>query len=332
MKRILITGAGGFLGSHIAKLLSNDNDNKIFNLSRTHHLDLDDLGVETIRCDISKKDQVESVDLSSFDVIFHVAAIAGIWGKQEDFYNVNFIGTKNLVDHAKNSGVKSFIYTSTPSVVFGDSDIEFGDEKLDYPSEYYTDYARTKSLAEKYVKDHSDHEFKSVSLRPHLIWGPGDPHLIPRVIEKARLGKLKMVGEGENLVDIIFVENAARAHVKAWNALEKNPDLSGNAYFIGQERPVKLWEFINTILEKKNIRPVSGYVSFQTAFYIGWLLEILYRIFGIYKPEPPMTRFVALQLAKSHYFSHEKAREEIGYNPEISIEEGLERTFKTSLS
>ena len=292
MNRVYITGAGGFLGGHIVRALKVQSDFEIVNISRNHHESLDELGVNTITCNISNLEQVQSINFHEDDIIFHVAAIAGVWGRKEDFYNVNFLGTKNLVDHAKKSGVKFFIYTSTPSVVFGDEDIIGGNESLDYPEKYYTDYARTKSLAEKYVKENSDEDFRTISLRPHLIWGPGDPHLIPRVLEKARLGKLKMVGDGENLVDIIYVKNAALAHVQAYQALKENKDLSGNSYFIGQEKPVNLWDFINQILAYKNLRPISGHVSFAAAYILGSIFEFIFKLLGIYKPEPPLTRFM----------------------------------------
>lgn len=332
MKKILITGAGGFLGFEIAKLVAQNKDIKVINISRTHHVKLDELGIETIKCDISDKEQVSKIDLDGVEGIFHVAAIAGVWGRSDQFFNVNYLGTKNLVDHALAKNIKYFIYTSTPSVVFGKDDIIAGDESLPYPERYYTDYARTKAMAEKYVRDRSSENFRTISIRPHLIWGNGDPHLIPRVLEKARSGKLKIVGEGENLVDIIYVKNAALAHVQAFDALIDKPELSGNCYFVGQERPVKLWEFINDILRRKNIRPLESSISYNLAYAVGLILEKLFKLVGIYKPEPPMTRFVAMQLAKSHYFSHDKAKDDFGYQPKYTIEQALDLTFSQAPS
>ncbi len=326
MKKILITGAGGFLGFEIAKLLTENKNLKVINISRSHHVKLDEIGVETIKCDISNKEQVSQIDLTDVEGIFHVAAIAGVWGKASDFYNVNFLGTKNLVDRAIESNMKHFIYTSTPSVVFGKDDIIAGDESLDYPEKYYTDYARTKSMAEKYVRSKSSESFRTISIRPHLIWGPGDPHLIPRLKQKAMNNKLKQVGDGENLVDIIYVENASLAHVQAFEALIKR-NIGGRCYFIGQENAIKLWGFINQVLEKSNLNPVQSQVSEKLAFNLGYVFEKIFSFFGIQKPEPPMTRFVAMQLAKSHYFSHEAAKNDFDYKIKYTIEEGLERTF-----
>ena len=323
---ILVTGGGGFLGSYIVRELLKQG-HKVSSLSRNNYPHLTKLGVENIICDLTNKEELDLLDLSSFEAVFHVAALAGVWGSYDKYYSINFEGTQNLINKIKVHHAKYFIYTSSPSVVFGEENIENGNESIPYPKKFYTHYAKTKALAEKYVLESNDESFKTTALRPHLIWGPGDPHLIPRIISKARENKLKQVGDGENLVDIIYVENAASAHVDAFNALVANKNLSGKAYFIGQERPVKIWQFIDDIVALKNIKPIESMISFKKAFYIGWLLEFTFKIFGILKPEPPMTRFVALQLAKSHYFSHENAKNDFGFNPKITIEEGLKRTF-----
>jgi nucleoside-diphosphate-sugar epimerase len=324
--KVLVTGGGGFLGTYLVKELLKQ-EYTVVSLSRHDYPHLTEMGVENIRCDLTKMEEVKKLDLSEVEAVFHVAAKAGVWGSYESYFSINFEGTKNLVDKIIESGIDKFVYTSSPSVVFQKEDIINGDESLDYPSSFFTHYAKTKAMAEKYVLELSNEKFRAVSLRPHLIWGPGDPHLIPRIISKARENKLKQVGEGDNLVDIIFVENAAKAHVQVLNSLVEGKNIGGNAYFIGQERPVKIWQFIDDIIALKNIEPIDSIISFKKAFYIGWLLEIVFKVFGILKPEPPMTRFVALQLAKSHYFKHDKAREDFGYVPEISIEEGLKKTF-----
>lgn len=327
--KIMVTGGGGFLGLELIKQLRDHfgDDAELVNISRNHHLELDQFQIQTIKCDISDKESVRALNFSDVDVIFHVAALAGVWGKRKDFFNVNYEGTRHVFDHAKKCGVSYFIYTSTPSVVFGKEDIILGDEKYTYPKIFTTYYAESKALAESYVLENSDDDMQAVALRPHLIWGQGDPHLIPRIIQKAKEGRLKLVGDGTNMVDIIYVKNAAKAHIQALNALRQGKKIGGEAYFIGQERPVLLWKFIAEILEAKNIHPIEGDISFKAAYWLGFFLEGLFKLFGIYKPEPPMTRFVAMQLAKNHYFSHEKARRDFDYHPSISIEEGFKETF-----
>lgn len=326
--RILVTGGGGFLGTYIIKELLKNPKYIVTNFSRHNYSHLEDLGVPTLKGDLKNSADVERALSAGFDAVFHVAALAGIWGRYQDFLDINYTGTKNLLEAAEANGVKKFIYTSSPSVVFGKDDLFGVNEECPYPKEHLTPYAETKAMAEKLVlQKNNSQNFLTCAIRPHLIWGPGDPHLFPRVIQKGKEGKLKIVGDGNNLVDIVYVENAALAHVQAFEHLFPDSSVCGQAYFIGQERPVKLWEFINQILGYVKIDAVTDSIDVATAYKLGWLMEKLFKLAGIRKPEPPMTRFVALNLGKSHYFSHEKAKRDFGYFPVISIEEGLRRTF-----
>lgn len=327
---VLVTGGGGFLGSYIVKELLKRN-HTVKNLSRNSYVSLEEQGVETYKVDLSNPDSLDKVDFNEFDYIIHVAAKAGVWGSYSSYYNANFLATKNIVEKAKKADkLKGIIYTSTPSVVFGEDDIMGGDESMAYPKKYYTHYAKTKSMAESLLLEANDASLKTLAIRPHLIWGPGDPHLFPRLIAKAKSGDLRQVGDGENIVDIVYVENAAIAHVDAMEALETKQNLGGEAYFIGQDEPVKLWDFLNTVLLRADIEKIDDRISYKAAYYIGAVLEFIYKLFGIISPEPKMTRFVAMQLAKSHYFSHQKARDDFGYSCKVSTEEGLNRYFKES--
>jgi len=326
--RILVTGGGGFLGSHIIKELLKNPSYIVTNFSRHSYPDLEDIGVPTIRGDLKKKEDVDRALDQGFDAIFHVAALPGVWGKYEEYYGINYLGTKYLVEGAKERGILRFVYTSTPSVVFNKDDLLGVGEEQPYATEFLNAYTETKTMAEKLVLGLNDGStFLTCALRPHLIWGPGDPHLFPRVIQKGKQGKLRIVGDGENLVDIIYVENAALAHVQAFEHLKPGSKVCGEAYFVGQERPVKLWDFINQVLGFVKVEPVMSSINVTSAYRLGWALEKAYKFLGIQKPEPPMTRFVALNLGKSHYFSHDKAKRDFGYVPKISIEEGLKKTF-----
>ena len=326
--RILVTGGGGFLGTHIIKELLKNPTYIVTNFSRHSYSHLEDMGVPTIKGDLTKVEDVNRALNQGFDAIFHVAALAGVWGKYDDYYNINFLGTENILKAAQERGISKFVYTSTPSVVFKEGDLLGVGEEEPYASKFLNAYSETKTLAEKKVlESNNGQSFMTCAIRPHLIWGPGDPHLFPRVIKQGKLGKLRVVGDGENLVDIVYVENAAMAHVQAFEHLSPGSKVCGEAYFIGQERPVKLWDFINQILGFVKVDPVSRSIDVGTAYRLGWFLEKAFGLLGIKKPEPPMTRFVALNLGKSHYFSHAKAKRDFGYMPIISIEEGLKRTF-----
>lgn len=321
--KVLVTGGGGFLGLSIVKQLMN-NGHEVSSLSRSKYDSLGKLKVKQISCNISNRDDVFN-KLKGFDAIIHTAAKAGVWGNPDDFYNINFVGTKNIVDAALENSITKMVYTSTPSVAFGSDDLEGVDESTPYPSEYLTDYAKTKSMAEQYVLSKANDQFKCCAIRPHLIWGPNDPHILPRLKERALSGKMRVIGEGKNLVDIVYVDNAAQAHVLALENIDVNKSINGSAYFVGQESPVNLWKFINSMLKTQNIAPVEKYISFNTAYKLGSMFEKFYRTFKVYKKDPPMTRFVAMQMAKSHYFSHDKAKKDFGYDAKVSIEEGLNR-------
>jgi nucleoside-diphosphate-sugar epimerase len=325
MNNILVTGGGGFLGTSLCKQLV-ELGHKVFSLSRSHYSHLNELGVEQISADITDVDCLESVFSDfNFDVIFHVAAKAGVWGAPKDFYNINFLGTKNLVEMAKKNKIRKFIYTSTPSVAFGNTPLEGADESIPYPEKYYCEYAKTKSMGEQLVLANSSEDFQVCALRPHLIWGNGDPHILPRLCEKAKDNKLKIIGSGLNKVDIIYVDNAARAHVLAMQKLGPKSVVNGSAYFLGQKEPVKLWSFINSMLESKDLKPVEKNISFSLAYKLGAIFEVIYNMFSIYKKDPPMTRFVAMQMGMSHYFSHEKSLSDLGDYQLISTLDGLKK-------
>jgi nucleoside-diphosphate-sugar epimerase len=263
------------------------------------------------------------------DTVFHVAALAGIWGRWQDYYATNVLGTENVLAGCRAAGVSKLIYTSTPSVVFNQQDICNGDEQLPYADRFLCHYARSKVLAEQLVLAASD--LRTCALRPHLVWGPGDPHLVPRLIERGRKGQLRQVGPGENLVDISYVDNVAHAHLLAADNLEGVGTAAGRAYFISQGEPVNLWQWIGELFSRLDIAPVRAKISYPAAYMIGALLEGGYRVAGR-QQEPPMTRFLAQQLAKSHYFSIARASHDLGYQPLVSTTEGMERLFASLIT
>jgi nucleoside-diphosphate-sugar epimerase len=258
------------------------------------------------------------------ELIFHVAAKAGIWGRYQDFYQANVVGTENVIAACRSNNIKRLVYTSSPSVVFDGSDVEGGDESLPYPVRYESYYPSTKALAERLVLAANSPQLAVTALRPHLIWGPGDNHLVPRILAKGRAGKLRRIGNRPNLVDTIYVDNAARAHLLAADTLALGSCVAGKSYFISNNEPLPLWEMVNRILAAADIPPVSGSISPQLAYSAGCICEVLWRVFRL-AGEPPMTRFIAHELASAHWFDISAARRDFGYNPEISIDDGLLR-------
>ncbi|MDH5582167.1 MAG: NAD-dependent epimerase/dehydratase family protein, partial [Bdellovibrionales bacterium] len=247
--KILITGAGGFLGFHIAKALV-EQGHEVTNFSRQHYKKLDDISVKSIQGDLRDREAVEDA-VHDQDAIFHVASKVGVWGSYKDFYDINVKGTKNVILAAKREKVDKLIFTSSPSAIFGVENLCGVDENYPYPQKYVSHYAKTKALAEEEIlKAHDPQRLKTIALRPHLVFGPGDHNLIPRVINKAKKNKLKIIGSGDNIVDVLYIDNAVHAHLLALEKLDSDPKVGGQAFFISQEKPVKLWSFINTILDK----------------------------------------------------------------------------------
>lgn len=321
--KVLVTGGSGFLGQEIVKKLKVAGHD-VTSLSRSQYKKLNELKVPQLQCDLSNRSDVFN-NVKKFDAVIHTAAKAGVWGCPSEFMQINFNGTKNLVDACIENSINKFIYTSSPSVAFGSDDLSGVDELTPYPNKYFTDYAQTKAMAEQYVLSKKSNEFKCCALRPHLIWGPNDPHILPRLCDRAKSGKMRIIGQGNNLVDVIFVTNAANAHLLALEKIDSNDSINGSVYFLGQESPVNLWKFINSMLKTQNLKPIEKHISFNAAFKLGALFEGIYKTFRIYKKDPPMTRFVALQMAKSHYFSHEKALKDLGDYLEVTTEEGLSK-------
>ena len=312
---VLVTGGGGFLGRAIVdQLLERGDAVRVF--SRRAFPDLIERGVECAQGDLADPQAVARA-CQGVDVVHHVAALAGAWGKTEDFERTNVLGTENVISGCRQVGVKRLVFTSSPSVISppGFEHHENADESLPYPTEWLGDYPRTKALAEQAVLAANDAELATCALRPHLIVGPGDPHLIPRVIQQARAGKLRIVGEGDNLVSLTHVDNAAWAHVLAQERLAPGSACAGKAYFITQEEPVALWPWINDLLDALDLPQVKKQISYRAAFRLGGALETVWRWLRL-SGEPPMTRFVATQLATSHYFDLSAARADLGYAPE----------------
>jgi nucleoside-diphosphate-sugar epimerase len=329
---ILITGGGGFLGSWIVTELLKEkkSTDRLINLSRHRYLSLEEKGVECVCFDLSGASNQRQQLLDIFqkyqiDSVFHVASHVSMWGRREDFQRINTAATEVLLEVAKSCGVKKFIYTSTPSVVFGEGQHEGSDESLHYPEKHYSFYAETKALAEKSVIASATDTFFTAALRPHLVFGPGDQNLIPRVLRKAREKKLKRIGSGENYVDVLYVEEAARAHVLCFKNLKA--EHSGRVYFLGQG-PVNLWEFIENILKLNNIVTPLETISEKQAFWLARIFEWTWRTFGILSPEPPLTKFTVMNLSRHHWYNHQAAYRDFGWRPEIDLSEALKRTFK----
>ena len=318
--KILVTGGGGFLGKALVKRLLERGD-RVRSFSRGDYPELRVLGIDVQRGDLADKNAVITA-VKGCDAVFHVAAKPGIWGRYSEYHATNVTGTENVIAACRQTGVSRLVYTSSPSVVFNGDGIEGINESAPYPKNHPTHYLRTKAEAESKVLFTNSSDLATVVLRPHLIWGPGDPNFLPRLIERRKSGRLAKLGKQPHLVDCIYIDNAADAHITALDHLHPGSPVAGKPFFISQGEPIDIGELMDRILGAAGLDPINRTVPVSLAYAAGCLLEVIYGVLRL-QGEPPMTRFLAKQLSTAHWFDMSAARKELEYSPAISIKEGL---------
>ena len=322
--KALVTGGGGFLGGALVRLLLSKGA-QVRVLARGSYPELKALGVDCVQGSVADEDADMRACLGC-DTVFHVAAKVGMWGRYEDFYNANVLGTANLLAAAKAAGAARFVFTSTPSVVYpgGGRDVNGWDESAPYPKKFDSYYAETKARAERLVLKANATHFSTVSLRPHLVWGPGRDHMIATIIERGRAGRLRRIGDFNKLIDVTYIDDAANAHWLAAAKLCPGAACAGKAYFISQGDPRPNWDVVNLILAAAGGQPVTKTLSYAAARAAAAAMETLWRLARA-RTEPPLTLFVLQQLTTAHWFDISAARRDLGYCPGIRIEEGMRR-------
>ncbi len=321
--KALVTGGGGFLGSALVKRLVAEGHH-VRIIARGSYPELELLGVEACRGDIRELDSICHAAVG-IDAVFHTAAMAGGWGNPRDFEAINVNGTENVISACLAAKVKALVYTSSPSVVHAHHDIEGADESLPYPSRYLAHYPRTKALGEQRVRAASTDSFKTISLRPHFIWGPGDRHLLPRLLARAKAKRLRQVGTRNPKTDSIYIDNCVDAHLLAAMKLLEDPKAEGGkVYFISDGAPLGVWTLANRMLAAAHAPSVGKPIPAKAAYALGAILEVIHFVFRM-KREPLMTRFAASELSTAQWFDISAARRDLGYEPRVSVEEGLRR-------
>jgi len=325
--KTLVTGGGGFLGSSICRqLLSQDYEVVAFQRSAASHLET--LGIQIVRGDITNISELLAAS-KDCDAIIHSAGKAGVWGDPAEYQRINVDGSANVVRTCKELSIPTLVYTSSPSVVHSGGDIENGNESLPIADHFTSPYPATKAQAEKIVLAANKDGLRTVALRPHLIWGPGDPHILPRLVKKAKGGKLALPGP-EKVIDSIYVENAAQAHVLALQELRGQGRCSGKPYFITNNEPLPQGEIIQKLLAAVGIEAKINSVPNGLAKVVGAVCEFSWRILPL-TGEPPITRFAVDQMGTAHWFNTSAAERDIGYRPKFSIAEGLAELAKSGL-
>jgi nucleoside-diphosphate-sugar epimerase len=320
--RVLVTGGGGFLGSAICRQLAARGDEAVA-YQRSAAPGLEAQGIEVVRGDINDAAALNTA-VKAADAVIHTAAKAGLSVKYDDFYAANVRGTESVLKACRHNGISRLVFTSSPSVVHEEGDIEGGDESLPYPATYSSPYPQTKAESERMVLAANGPELRTVALRPHLIWGPGDNHLLPNLLKRARGGTLKLPGP-DKLIDSVYVDNAADAHLLALDRLETAPlTVGGKVYFISNGEPVTQGYIIGALLEAAGVTVDIRRVPPRLAITAGALLENTWKLLGV-RSDPPLTRWSAVHLSTAHWFDISAAKRDLGYAPKISIEEGLAR-------
>jgi nucleoside-diphosphate-sugar epimerase len=317
----LVVGGTGFLGREIACQLL-ERGQKVRTFCRRAG-DVPE-GAEVVLGDIADRDSLKKA-CQGIETVYHTAAIPSISLRWDPFFETNIIGTRNVLDACRTTGVRKLIYTSSASVTFDCKPQHGVDETIPYPDRWLAHYPHSKAFAERFVLGSAADSLLTCSIRPHLIIGKRDRHLIPRLLQRAQSGRLFRVGDGTNLIDIIFVENAAFGHIQAAEALtSKESPVNGSAYFLSQGEPVNCWDWINEVLTMKGLPKVTRSISYTAAWTLGLFLEGVYKCCRL-PGEPVMTRFLAAQLAVTHYLNIDKARRDFGFAPVISMAEGMKR-------
>ncbi|MEE4177063.1 MAG: NAD-dependent epimerase/dehydratase family protein [Bacteroides sp.] len=317
--KVLVTGGGGFVGKALVCRLV-DLGHEVFSFSRRIYPEHQTWGVRDFQGDLTRATEVENA-CQSMEAVFHVGAKVGIWGTYEEFFRVNVLGTQHVINACIKHKVRKLIYTSSASVVFDGSDIEGGNESLSYPARPVSNYTSTKAQAEQLVINANSESLKTIALRPHLIWGPGDTQLVPKIIQRARSGRLRKPGRKDHLIDTTFIDNFIDAQILAFEKLSINPVLGGRAFFITNGEPVYIWDFINSVIQASGLPTIQKTVPKSLALLLAIVLEKTHQVLRL-KKEPYLTRFVIDELCTHHWFDISAAKRDLDYIPRISNREG----------
>ncbi|WP_240096634.1 2-alkyl-3-oxoalkanoate reductase [Thermomonas flagellata] len=322
---VLVTGGGGFLGQALCRALLARGA-RVTSVSRSRYPALDALGVQQVQADLADREAVLRAFSGGYDAVLHNAAKAGAWGPQAEYFRANVLGTRHVLEACRMHGIRRLVYTSTPSVTHRATRPVAGGsaDTVPYGEDVKAHYAATKIVAEREVLAANDATLATVALRPRLIWGPGDNHILPRLVARARAGRLRLVGDGSNLIDSTYIDNAAQAHLDALEHLAPGAACAGRAYFISNGDPRSLRETLNALLRAAGAPEVQASLPFGAAYAIGAVCEGLWRALPL-RGEPPLTRFLAEQLATTHWYSMAPAQRDFGYVPRVGFEEGLRR-------
>jgi nucleoside-diphosphate-sugar epimerase len=319
----LITGATGFVGGALACRLHGmgwDVTGVGRNLKKLD--ELKDIDVHPLPVDIKNKDELIDA-FKEQEIVFHCAAFPSPWGNFEKFYQANVIGTRNVVQASLENNVKRLVYVSTPSIYF-DYNSRMNVKENDPLPEPISNYAHTKLLAEEEIDKGFANGLAVISIRPRALFGEGDTVIFPRLIPRLKSGRLPILGDGENIIDLTYIENVVDALVLC---AESPASTLGKKYNISNGEPVKIWALVERICDELKYPHPTRKISYRTAHAAASALEFVYSLIP-FSPEPPLTRLSVSMMANSTTLDISAARNELGYQPKVSVEEGVTRFLK----
>ena len=318
--RVLVTGASGLLGRAVAREIAAQGHTVRTFQRRESKLGgvvpklTDELGSITNPADVARA-------VADVDAIVHLAAKVSLAGDPADFERVNVEGTRALIEAARHAHVGRLVFVSSPSVAHSGTSI-VGDDALPAdPVHARGDYARTKAQAELLALAADSPDLHVVAVRPHLVWGPGDTQLVARVVERARDGRLPLLGHGAALIDTIYIDNAATGIAAA---LARVDEVHGNSYVLTNGEPRPVAELLAGICAAAGVEAPGWRVPAALARAAGSLIEAVWRV-APGSDEPPMTRFLAEQLSTAHWFDQRRTRADLQWSPSVSLDEGFAR-------
>jgi nucleoside-diphosphate-sugar epimerase len=319
--KVLVTGArSAMMGQIAAALIQRGDEVVCAQRGRAEFIGSD--GVTQVLGDLRDID-VAHTAVSGCEAVIHGAAKVGVVGTWEEYRSINVDATSHLLTAARSGGVTRFVYVSTPSVAhLGEALVGGGADPAVVRSDG-AHYPRSKAIAENLALEANSADFAVVALRPHLVWGPGDTQLVGRIVERARAGRLVMVGDGSALVDSTYVDNAVSAHLAALDAVTPQARCAGRPYVISNGEPRPVAELIEGICSAAQVPFAPRRVPVRVATAVGSVVERLWP--RLREGEPPITRFVAEQLATAHWFDQREVQADLNWQPQVSLAEGFER-------
>lgn len=320
---VFVTGASGFVGGAIARALAARGD-RVSAMSRSARADavIAECGATPVRCALGR---VPAEALAGVEVVVHAAAFVGPWGTREQFFSVNVDGTAQLLEVARQSGAKRFVHIGTEAALFHGQDMVDVDETAPYAKDSPFLYSASKAEAEDRVLRANDpgRGFETVSVRPRLVWGPGDTSVLAEVLRMIDSGDFMWIDGGRARTSTTHIDNLVHGVL-----LAMEHGRSGRAWFVTDDEVTTMREFLTAYVETQGVTPPDRSMPSSVLKPVAWLVEGVWRLFGI-RRDPPITRFAASIMAADCTLDISRARRELGYEPQVSIEQGL-RTMKAA--